>query len=480
MAEGPTLVPNRFRRRLTAAFVLVAAVSAGIVSVVTYGLAREYRWRSFRSTSLHEARVILALAPAELDDVRFEQLRAAYEPRTDADVLAIGPGGVHSSSPAISLADVPTAIRQVGEPGVPDSAEAKVGDKAVLVIAAAGDGDTTFYFFFSLRQLEDSLGELWRTSLAAWSLTVLAAGAVGQVVARTTLRPVGEVAGAAEAIAAGDLGARLPVASNDEFGALAGSFNHMADEVEEMVAMLEAAAQRQRQFTADVAHELRTPLTGMSVTAAVLDEMLEELPAQARRMASLLVTDVARLRDLVLELLELSRLEATGGEPSRKEPLRIADAVEAVVRSADLRRSAAVAVEGGDLVVHAEPAALRRILSNLLDNAVRHGAANVAVRAASNGDGTVVAVEDDGPGIPEGDLPRIFDRFVKSDRSRAAGGSGLGLAIARQHAVAMGGDLTVTSRLGEGARFTLWLPAPAEEGGVGIDADDLGSSGPGL
>jgi two-component system sensor histidine kinase BaeS len=111
------------------------------------------------------------------------------------------------------------------------------------------------------------------------------------------------------------------------------------------------------------------------------------------------------------------------------------------------------------LWVRSDPVRLRRILANLLDNAVVHGGGTVWVRARSDGDEVSVDVLDEGPGIADGELETIFDRFHKSDHSRASGGSGLGLAIAREYARSQGGSLTARNRPGDGACFTLTLPA---------------------
>ena len=465
---GPARSAHRFRRRLTAAFVLVAAISAGVLATATFVFAREYRWRNFRNASLDESRIALALAPASLDAAGFDRLRAVYETRSDADMVVVTPSEVFSSSPALGVSDVPTSLAELPSQGA-DIAETHVGGRPTLVVGMTGPA-SRYYFFYSLAQLEDSLDELARVAVLGWVFTVAVAGAFGQVVARATLRPVGEVAQAAEAIAAGNLSARLPVPSEDEFGGLAGSFNHMADEVQALVAKLEDAAARERRFTADVAHELRTPLTGMTATASVLADFLEEMPAEARRSATVLVSDVRRLRDLVAELLELSRLDATTGELGG-EPLRVRDAFEAVIRGADVRREANVVLDGdGDEMVLAEPIRLRRILANLLDNAVVHGGGCVRVSWRRDRDHIVIDVADRGSGIPHGDLTRVFDRFYKSDRSRARGGSGLGLAIARQHALAQEGELTAANMTGGGAVFTLRLPAATLD-------DDTGNGG---
>lgn len=455
--------PHRFRRRLTAAFLIVAAVSGGVVAVLTFVLARESRWRNFRSTSVREARIALAFAPRELDDESFTRLRRVYEERGEADMIAVQGGRAFSSSPSRDRSDVPASLASADLGDEPVLVEGVVDGRATLTVASAGPRSSRYYFFFSLEQLHESLDELGQVAAAGWAVTVLLAGAVGQVVARQTLRPVGAAAEAAESIAEGDLDTRLPAASRDEFGALAASFNHMADELQELIDKLHQSAARERRFTADVAHELRTPLTGMSASASVLGEQLDDLPPPLRRPAAVLVADVHRLRQLVLELLELSRLDR-GTEPVSLEPLRVADAVVAVVESADLRRRARIGIEVGDEVrVLAEPQRLRRILANLVDNAVVHGGGSVRVTADVAGDDVFVHVADEGPGIAPGDEERVFDRFFKSDASRAATGSGLGLSIARQHAAAQGGELFAAPAGERGARFTLRLPAaPAD------------------
>ena len=443
---------------------LVAAASAGTVAIVTFVLAREYRTRNLNAALAREVQVALALAPSEVTDLTFDRLRRAYEERTEADLLVVQSGRVFSTSLTLDESDIPAELRspelRSPEERTPEIADAQVDGRHMRVAAAQGRGEADYFVFFSLRQLEQSLSELAAVAAAGWVLTVILSGAVGHLVARRTLRPVAATAEAAESIAAGDLDTRLTVGGPDEFGALAASFNHMADELQRLIDQLHAAAWRERRFTADVAHELRTPLTGMSASADVLTEHLDDLPVNLHRPAALLLADVTRLRDLVLDLLELSRLDAAT-EPVRAEPLRVVDAVEAVIMSTNLRRRATVAVDiDAGLTVMAEPRRLARIMGNLIDNAVRHGAGSVHVEAKDDGDHIVVTVRDEGPGIQPEEAGRIFDRFYKSDESRASGGSGLGLAIALEHAVAQGGSLTVGNASTGGACFSVRLPTP--------------------
>jgi two-component system sensor histidine kinase MtrB len=442
---------------LTAAFVLVAAISAGLVAVVTFVLAREYRLRATRSTSLDEARFALAVAPDEFDEVTFERFRTLYEQRSDADILVVQGSTEFTSGANLSVADVPSALAELTND--PLLAHARVDGRPVLVAGASGRDGADFYVFFSLEQLEQGLDELAQAAALSWLVTIVAAAAVGWFIARRALKPVAQTAAAAEAIAGGDLAARLPASDTDEFGLLATSFNHMADEVESLIGRLAEAADRERRFTADVAHELRTPLTGLAASTAILREQLDALPPSSRRPATIVVADVERLRDLVLELLELANLDA-GTERPASSTLHVGAAVDAVIAETELRRAAQLDIDiDPDLQVQADPVPLRRILANLIDNAIVHGDGAVHLRARANGDDVSIAVVDDGPGIAAEELDRVFDRFYKTDRSRARGGSGLGLAIAREYARSQRGSLTVCNDVGKGARFTLSLPA---------------------
>ena len=457
-----TRPPARFRRRLTAAFVLAAAVGAGTVAILAIVIADGYRWRSYRDRAVEEAQLVLALAPAELDAERFERLRAQYEFRTESDLVVTGSAGEFTSSPALGLEDIPTELRL---PGAPDDdlqpVEATVAGRHYLVVGARAESGDRYWLFFSMEELRSSIDELAQASAAAFVVTVLAAGTLGRLLARRTLRPVAAAAEVAEAIRGGRRDARLPEGP-DEFGAWAASFNRMADTVDNTITQLERSAERERRFTADVAHELRTPLTGMAASAELLDDLLPTLPDDARRPATVLVSDVRRLRALVLELLELSRLDAAA-DAFRPEALDVGAALAAALRGLGpaAPHPVTVDVEGG-LRVAAEPARLDRILGNLLANAATHGGGPVEVRGRRDGDDVVVEVTDHGPGIPAEDLPHVFDRFAKSDRSRASGGSGLGLAIARAQARAQGGDLTARNVPGGGACLALRLAAASD------------------
>jgi signal transduction histidine kinase len=316
------------------------------------------------------------------------------------------------------------------------------------------------YFFTDTSATEAAIDQLSQALVVGAVLLIVLAAIAARAVVQGLLQPVRQAGVAAETIADGDLSARLDVASGDEFGAWAASFNRMASSLERTVADLQRAQRSQRAFVADVSHELRTPVTALVHEAALLRDHLDGLPADARRAGQLLVGDIARLRVLVDDLMEISRFDAA------------AEAVEAVetdlqlfVRTLVAARAphARIIASDGPPRVLLDRRRLERILGNLLDNAREHGDdASVEVRLDVIPDGgdewVEIVVADRGPGVAPDQLASLFERFHKADPSRTRGGSGLGLAIAREHARLLGGDLTAGLRPGGGMRFTVRIP----------------------
>ena len=204
-----------------------------------------------------------------------------------------------------------------------------------------------------------------------------------------------------------------------------------------------------------MAHELRTPLTGLVGEASLLSEHLEQMPPESRRPAELLIADVGRLRKLVEDLMEISRLQA-GAESVHAEPVDLASVTAAILRARGWTER--VSLDGAETEITTDPRRLERIVANLVGNALEHGGGNgVAVRVGRDGSGAFVEVADRGPGIPPEHLPHLFERFYKADPSRTGRGSGLGLAIAQENALLLGGEIDVRSEPGAGSTFTLRL-----------------------
>ncbi|GAB4400926.1 MAG: ATP-binding protein [Anaerolineales bacterium] len=287
------------------------------------------------------------------------------------------------------------------------------------------------------------------------------------------MRPVKQIAQTARQISESDLSQRFHLNKKDEIGQLADTFD-------EMLARLEAAFTRQRQFTADASHELRTPLTIVSLEA----ERALAAPRSAKdyqRALQIIQSENSFMSRLVNDLLTLARLDA-GKSALKKEKLDLGDlALEVAGRLTALAERQKISLETGELPaapIRGERAALLQLLTNLTENAIKYTAQNQAenprrVLLESGSDparGLAWArISDTGPGIPPEHLAHLFDRFYRVDKARARekddapGGSGLGLAIAAGIAQAHGGRIEVSSREGQGSVFQVFLPLAGGE-----------------
>jgi signal transduction histidine kinase len=470
--------PSRLRRRLTIAFVLVAGVSAAALALGSYVMVRQARFDDSLQQADLAAREALVIAQDELqgkqlDADGMDSLRLVFE-RIGRHVLLVPAAAVPvsgSDSQAIPGARV-RADAAAGRVAYQRNAD-PVSGQHLLVVGGRIPGSTDELYVVRVEDgIHRDLGQLRTALLAGWFLVVVVAALVGRVLARRTLEPVGRASAAARAVAEGLLATRLPVEGRDEFGAWALSFNRMADALEAKILALSQAHARERRFTADVAHELRTPVTALVAEASLLREHLHQMPAEARRPAQLLVGDVVRLRRLVEELMELSRLDA-GQEEVSVRPVDIAAVAQAIIDTRGWHDR--VEVIGGPVTVATDPRRLERVLANLVANAVEHGGRDVRVVISAEMTSVLVRVNDRGPGIPPEHLPRLFDRFYKADPARTGAGSGLGLAIARENARLLGADMQVWSKVGLGTEVRLMLPVtqrlPIGEAPVGQVGD---------
>jgi len=289
-------------------------------------------------------------------------------------------------------------------------------------------------------------------------LTLIAAFVTRQVVS-----PVRRVASVARELQRGNLAQRLRVQGEDDLASLAISFNEMATDIEAQIRRLEEMSSLQQRFVSDVSHELRTPLTTVRMAADVLFQERSSLPPEAARSAELLAAQLDRFEDLLVNLLEISKVDS-GAATLDSVDMDIFEVTESVVDSLEAlakRANVTLQLEGGPCPVTADRRRVERIVRNLVSNAIDHGDGRpVEITVACDSEGVALMVRDHGPGLV-GDAPdRVFDRFSRGDPSRArtTGGTGLGLAIAREDARLHGGWLHAASAPDGGACFRLSLP----------------------
>jgi len=275
---------------------------------------------------------------------------------------------------------------------------------------------------------------------------------------------------AAQRVALGDLHVRVSVHGNDEVAALAREFNAMAQQLAASDREREASEQARRELVAAISHDLRTPLTSLRAQIEALADGLVDDPSTQQRYLSSMRGQIAHLSTLIDDLFELSQLEAgqlrLELERASIQDL-VSDTLEGLLVQAQqkgVQLSAAVAPNVDPLRM--APQKIERVLYNLVTNAIRHtppqGSVQIAVEPGTHN--VVVRVRDSGEGIADEDLPHIFEKFYRGEksRSRASGGAGLGLAIARGIVEAHGGQIWVESTRGAGAQFSFTLPRAAD------------------
>jgi len=357
-------------------------------------------------------------------------------------------------------------------------------------------GGYELYLAYDLGSASQTLGFVQTTLWIVGIALVLLIGAISWFVLRSVTIPIGEAADTSAKLASGELGVRLPVRGEDELATLGRSFNAMADSIESQIKELADLSLVQQRFVSDVSHELRTPLTTIRLAADMINDQRADFDPATARAAELLNAQVQRFETLLTDLLEISRYDA-GSVQLELEPTSLAHLAEDVIGSmhqlaeqhgTDIR----LVAPGGYSPVEMDPRRVRRVVRNLLGNAIEHGEGRpIVITVDSNHQAVALGVRDYGLGMTPEDVERVFDRFWRADpsRTRTIGGTGLGLSIALGDARLHGGELAVWSDLGRGSNFVLTLPrqgghltgpspVPVEPGDESVAADDLGLTQP--
>jgi len=345
----------------------------------------------------------------------------------------------------------PNTVGSTLEIGLPDHASPD-GDMRISAQAVDGLGGRYTVLVGAGSEAVESTVRTVIVLLAGAAPIVIAVAAVATyLLVGRSLRSVDAIRTRVADISTSDLAERVPVPNNhDEISALAITMN-------EMLARIEAGHEAQRRFVGDASHELRSPvaaiISALDVAAAYPELLNSDLASTTLR------PEAQRMQALVEDLLLLARADE-GGPAWRRKDVDLDDVASNELDRLSRETSEAIDADLVPTRLVGDPGGLSRVVRNLLENAVWHATSRVELRVRSEGPDAVLTVGDDGPGIPEAERNRVFDRFVRldSDRARSGGGTGLGLAIVAEVVAAHGGSVTIGDRPGGGALVTVQLP----------------------
>ncbi len=455
------------RARITIAFAVGALLMSAVLAAATLGLTRQnlldQRESSAEARTFQNARTAAQQLPGRSTDepqADPTDVLASLQTPTGSNPILEHDGRWYARAPEIGKEALPAALREAVDGGQPALMRFDYEGATQLAVGVPLDEiDGAYYEVVSLEELEETLESISISLLAAALLTTMAGAAVGWWAARRVLRPLRGIGDAAHAIATGRLETRVEASDDADLATLADSFNEMAVALEERI-------QRDARFASNVSHELRSPLMTLAASIEVLENQRADMPDRARAALDLMVADIERFQQLVEDLLEISRFDA-GVMHLDLEEVRVDELViQAVTNSTDVDVPVDIDSDLAGVVVKADKRRLSRVIANLLDNAGKYGEGATRVELRKRGDAVLIAVEDDGPGVPVDDREAIFFRFnrgTSAGRRRGIDGVGLGLSLVAEHIRLHGGAVWVEDRPDgqSGARFVIELPAEA-------------------
>jgi two-component system OmpR family sensor kinase len=481
---------DTLRERLTLWYSIVLALLLLLFSLTSYFLFSRAANRRTDADLTELANSFLVTFQDELQDpdksdgLQGAARQAMLEHHVRGDILLIvDPAGkLVASSADLRLSSAPAnsiASRALASSGFQNFvAVASESDQRFQDISGEKGGYRAYSTHFSadgqswmlviLRSLHAQQEMLQQIRMAfAWliPLGVLLAAFGGYFLARRSLGPVAAMGKQAESIGAANLHERLEVRNaNDELGRLARTFNELLDR-------LDRSFERQRRFISDASHELRTPVSILRGEAEVALSQASRSPEEYRESLAVLHEEAQRLARIVEDMFTLTRADAGEYRLAQSDfylDELAADCVRATRALAQVKSIQLVAVTQEEMPMHADEDLLRRMILNLLDNAIKYtpGGGNVSVTCGSVPDGYELSVTDSGPGIPAEMQSRVFERFFRVDSARSRtgtdGGAGLGLSIARWIAEAHLGRIELVRSDATGSKFAVRMPASSE------------------
>jgi len=446
------------------AFALGAMLLSIILAGTTFALTRanllSQRESAVLSRVYVDASVVKnGLQGGDLEHIQ-DQLLPSLQLPSGSRPLVFFEGRPFSLTAQISDKDIPPALLDTVRAGHAARMTFSLQGKPALAVGIPIRAVNAVYFeLVDLDDLQRTLESLGVSLLGASLFTTLAGAGIGFWAGRRALRPLADVSQAAEAIAGGRLDTRLEATDDPHLGVLANSFNEMAQALQDRI-------ERDARFASDVSHELRSPLMTLSAAVDILETRRDEMPERSQAALDLLGAEVGRFSQLVEDLLEISRYDA-GAVRLELDEIRLAEFVMQAVRASGNGVNVPVELDSelASVVVQADKRRLARVVANLLDNAQKYADGATAVTLKRVDDRVQIAVEDDGPGIPEDERDIVFERFARgggAGRRGSGEGVGLGLALVAEHVRLHGGQVWVEGKNDNdetaGARFVVELP----------------------
>ncbi|MEN9506766.1 MAG: two-component histidine kinase MtrB [Actinomycetota bacterium] len=442
----------RLRTRVTVFFSLASLIASLALAVVTYAVARTYlldqRTSVAQSQAFGNANAIRNELRAATSDDLTAFIAQLPEPAGFA-VLLMPDGGRFAPDVRYTEDVLPgDLVSNVGAGRYGQQAFAALGAPFLGAGVYIAEFDALYFEAFPMSSTERTLQAIATALAVGAAVTALIAAGIGWWASRRLLNPLSRVATAAGTIASGGLDARMQTETDPDLARLARSFNDMADAVQ-------ARIEREARFASDVSHELRSPITALSAAVEVLDARRGDLPERSQQALDVVVTQVRRFDQMVMDLLELSRIDAGSTELHREE-VGIEHLVSRIAHRYGFGEVPIEVKPNVPETVVVDKLRFERVLANLLDNANQHGGGPTRVIVTAHGSrGIALAVEDSGPGVARGERARIFERFARGSAARHKIGTGLGLSLVAEHAHAHGGEAWVEDRAGGGARFVV-------------------------
>jgi signal transduction histidine kinase len=439
------------RNRVALAFGTLALGLSVLLAVLAWTLVTQSVLRQTSHTALVEAALDRAEVQAALD-AGSTDVPGVLEGLPGSDAVAemaqVG-SQWYGTKPTLGPTSLPTALVSLVADGHEATQRVRVDGRLYLAVGlplrARGDAYVELY---SLAEVERGARSLSLGLTGAAVVTALLGIALGRAVSKLSLRPLAVLNRAAARVAAGRLDTRLEAGGDPDLVDLASSFN-------DTVADLEHRVVADARFAVDVSHELRTPLTTMLNSMQVIKNREQQLPASVREPVDLLSAELERFRQLVVDLLEISRHDA--GDQVVAEDVCVADLVRRAADSAAGRALTIVEPDAAQVTLRVDKRRLERVVANLVGNAQTHGHGCTEVRVTSGQDVLRILVEDAGPGVEEARRDLVFERFSRG-RVGPPTGVGLGLAIVQRHVAVHDGRVFVEGRPEGGARFVVELP----------------------